>query len=105
MELITNDEGQKKSITIEGIREVKWAPHKNFLVYSAFPGETQHPRIGFLEIPSRNKVDRTFNNSQNFKLYFHPQGDYLAVMNEYKEKKTTKYSVELFDTKKQNYPN
>ena len=37
-------------------------------------------------------------------MYFHPQGDYLAVMNEYKEKKTVKYSVELFDTKKQSFP-
>ena len=28
----------------------------------------------------------------------------MAVMNEYKEKKTAKYSVELFDTKKQSFP-
>jgi hypothetical protein len=37
-------------------------------------------------------------------MYFHPQGSYLAVMNEYKEKKTTKYSIELFDTKQKTLP-
>lgn len=63
MELIVNEEGQKKSITIEGIQELKWAPHKNFLVYTAFPGENQHPRVGFIEVPSRKQTIKTFNNS------------------------------------------
>lgn len=31
------------------------------------------------------------------KMYVHPQGNYFAVMNEYLIKKTTKYSVELYD--------
>jgi len=100
MELIATADGTKKSITIEGIDKLMWAPSRNCLVYTAFPGETQHPRVGFIEVPSRQTTIKTFNNAQRFELYFHPQGDYLAVMNEYKEKKTTKYSVELFDTKK-----
>jgi hypothetical protein len=100
MELIQTSDGVKKSITVEGIQDVMWSPNKNFLVYTAFPGETQHPRVGFIEVPSRQTTIKTFSTSQNFKLYFHPQGDYLAVMNEYKEKKSIKYSVELFDTKK-----
>lgn len=58
-----------------------------------------------MEIPTRKHVAiHTINNALSFKLYFHPQGDYLAVMNEYKEKKTTKHSVELFNTKKQQIP-
>jgi uncharacterized protein with WD repeat len=100
MELIATADGAKKSITIEGVEKMMWAPNRNCIVYTAFPGENQHPRIGFIEIPSRQTTIKTFNNAQTFELYFHPQGDYLAVMNEYKEKKTTKYSVELFDTKK-----
>jgi hypothetical protein len=72
MELIVNEEGSKKSITIDGIQDVMWAPHKNFVVYTAFPGENQHPRVGFIEIPSRKSTIKTFNNSQAFKLYFHP---------------------------------
>ena len=104
MELIQNDDGQKKSITIEGIDEVKWAPARNVIVYTAFPGEGQHPRVGFIEIPSRKQTMKSFANTQRLKLFFHPQGDYLAVMNEYKEKKTLKYSVELFDSRKTNFP-
>jgi hypothetical protein len=104
MELIQTSDGQKKSITVDGIEDLRWAPNRNFITYTAFPGENQHPRVGFIEIPSRQTTIKTFNNTQSLKLYFHPQGDYLALMNEYKEKKTTKYSVELFDTRKQSFP-
>lgn len=104
MELIQTSDGVKKSITVDGIEDIMWAPNRNFLVYTAFPGDNQHPRVGFIEVPSRQTTVRTFNNALSFNLYFHPQGDYLALMNEYKEKKTTKYSIELFDTKKQSFP-
>jgi len=104
MELIQTSDGAKKSITVEGIMDVKWAPNRNALAYTAFPGENQHPRVGFIEIPSRQTTIKTFNNTQTLQMYFHSQGSYLAIMNEYKEKKTTKYSVELFDTRKQNFP-
>jgi hypothetical protein len=53
MELIQTSDGAKKSITVEGIMDVKWAPNRNALAYTAFPGENQHPRVGFIEIPSR----------------------------------------------------
>jgi len=33
------------------------------------------------------------------KLYVHPQGHYVAVMNQYALKKALKYKVEIFDTK------
>ena len=33
------------------------------------------------------------------KLYLHPQGHYVAVMNEYSLKKALKYKVEIFETK------
>lgn len=39
MELIATDDGVKKSITVDGIEDWAWAPHKNFIVYSAFPPE------------------------------------------------------------------
>jgi len=32
-------------------------------------------------------------------MYYHPQGQYLAVVNRYLDRKTAKYSVELFETK------
>lgn len=100
MELIENDEGLKKSITVDGIEEFYWCPNKNIVVYSAFPEENNAvPRIGFIEVPSRRTTIKTFANSKDFKIYFHPQGTYLAVMNEYHLKKQQKFSIELFDMK------
>ena len=32
-------------------------------------------------------------------MYHHPQGNYLAVVNKYQEKKKEKFSVEIFETK------
>jgi translation initiation factor 3 subunit B len=34
MQLLANEEGRKKSITIEGISKWMWAPHRNLLVYT-----------------------------------------------------------------------
>jgi len=73
MELIATDEGIKKSITVDGIEDWMWAPNRNIIVYSCFPSDdNQHPRIGFLEIPSRKTTIKTFAASKRFQLYFHP---------------------------------
>lgn len=103
MELIINSEGQKKSISVDGIEDWQWSPKRNFIVYTAFPDD-QHPRVGFIEIPNRQTTVKTFSTAKALRLYFHPQGDYLAVMNEYQQKKSSKYSVELFDTKRNSFP-
>ena len=34
MQLLANEEGRKKSITIEGISQWQWAPHRNLLIYT-----------------------------------------------------------------------
>ena len=39
MELISTSDGVKKSITVDGIEDIVWAPNKNVLVYTAFPGD------------------------------------------------------------------
>ena len=50
-----------------------WAPHANFFAYTAFPSAGTHPRIGFIEIPSRRELNViAINNAQDFKMYFHP---------------------------------
>ena len=75
MEILKNAQGQKKSITIPGIREWHWSPKKNILIYSCFfapeededdyddeeekkerPEKNQQypdPKVGFMSIPSR----------------------------------------------------
>mmetsp|Transcript_26179 Transcript_26179/g.18579 ORF Transcript_26179/g.18579 Transcript_26179/m.18579 type:complete len:135 (+) Transcript_26179:997-1401(+) len=106
MQLQANSEGQKKSITIEAIEDFAWAPNKNLLVYTMFPeGNNTHPRIGFIDVNTRRTLKiHSCANSQSLSLYFHPQGNYLAVANAYKNKKLTRYSVEVFDINNQNLP-
>jgi len=41
--------------------------------------------------------NHTIKDCVDMKMYVHPQGHYLGLKNEYLDKKTTKYSVELFD--------
>ena len=70
MEILKNAQGQKKSITIPGIKDWYWAPTRNTLIYSCFfdqkDGESDEeeeekkdanpvadPRIGFMNIPTR----------------------------------------------------
>jgi len=36
MQLLKTDDGAKKSITIDGVDEWQWAPHRNLLVYTCF---------------------------------------------------------------------
>jgi hypothetical protein len=40
---------------------------------------------------------KNFKSSENLKMVFHPQGTYLAVINQYRTKKSKQYAVELFD--------
>jgi hypothetical protein len=39
MELVAANDGIKKSITVEGLVDWAWAPHRNFIVYTSFPPE------------------------------------------------------------------
>jgi len=109
MQLLANDEGQKKSITIAGITEWMWVPNKNFIVYSAFfPQEEDaqkvDPKIGFLKIPERRIVNqKVIKDSDVLTMYMHPQGFYLGVVNHYKVKKTQHHSVEIFDLTSNSY--
>ena len=60
------------------------------------------PRVSFIEMPSRREIaSHTVTNSQDLKIYYHPQGTHVAVMNEYLKgtTKQAKYSIELFETK------
>jgi hypothetical protein len=57
--LLANNEGQKKSITIQGVTDWMWVPNKNMIVYTMFfPQEDenaprQDPKVGFMRIPER----------------------------------------------------
>lgn len=101
MKMSEDMDGNKTSIYIDGLKEFQWAPNKNWIVYTSFPSATNmQPRVTFMELPSRRQLsNHTFKDSTDLKMYYHPQGTYLALMNEFLNKKTTRYSVELFDLK------
>ena len=51
-----------------------------------------------MEVPSRQILSAVpMKGSVSLRLAFHPQGTYLAMINEYKLKKNAQYGVEIFD--------
>ena len=49
--LLKDDQGDRTSIYVEGLRDFEWAPHKNVIVYTSFPeGENAYPRIIMTQI-------------------------------------------------------
>ena len=101
MQLLEDSDGNRTSIPVEGIKEFVFAPHRNMIEHTSFPGDQNvFPRITFMDLPSRQILHmHTAKDSQELRLYIHPQGNYVACMNQFLVKKTLKYSVELFDTK------
>lgn len=85
MKMTKDGDGHPTSIFVDGIKEFKWAPHKNALIHTSFPaGENVYPRITFLDMPSRRVLQvYSAKDSTNLKLYLHPQGFYLAAMNQF----------------------
>lgn len=94
MQLLQNKEGQKKSITVEGVTDWMWCPNKNMIVYTAFYKQEEDkpkvdPKIGFMKIPERRVIDqKLMKASESLTLVMHPQGFYLGVINQYKAKKS-----------------
>jgi hypothetical protein len=36
MQLLVDNEGQKKSITVDGIQDWEWCPNRNLIVFTSF---------------------------------------------------------------------
>jgi len=104
MHLLENAKKQKKSITIHGVQAFEWAPHDNFFVYTAFQ-EGQVPKIGFIEIPTRRELtSKAMPGTESLDITFHPQGHFLALVNQRKAKKQIKWQIEVFNTRSKNLP-
>lgn len=101
MKMIEDMDKNRTSISIEGLREFAFIEGKNIIIATSFPeGENQMPRVSAIEIPSRRSLlIHAMKDSKDLKLYVHPQGMYFACMNQFMQKKTERYSVELFEMK------
>ena len=99
MKMTKDSDGHLTSIFVDGVKEFLWAPHKNVIIHTSFPGGDVFPKISFVDMPSRRLLHSySAKDSQELKLYLHPQGRYVAAMNTFQVKKQLKYSVELFET-------
>lgn len=105
MELLEKD-GVKKSHTINGIESFYWSPTQNMICYSASPeGNNQLPKIGFLAVPSRQtKKEIIAKDAEDCTIVFHPQGYYTAIVIKSKQKKQSKYQINIVDMRDKNLP-
>jgi len=54
MKMCEDGDENRTSIFVDGLREFKWAPHRNVIIHTSFPeGENVYPRISFIEMPTR----------------------------------------------------
>ena len=99
--LMKDTQGDRTSIFIEGLDDFAWAPHCNVLVSTSFPaGENAYPRVIMQQVPSRQTLKtHTMKDCKELRMFWHPQGSYLAVMNMFMLGKREKHSIELFETK------
>lgn len=116
MQILQNNQGQKKSITIDGIRDWEWAPSRNTLIYSCFFGQDEEeddyeeeekkvdnnanvmdPRVGFMNIPTRQIIGFKDFKSKSLKFVIHPKQNYVAIINTFERKGKKQFTIELFD--------
>jgi len=99
----------KKSIKLEGVQDFSWSPTQPII--AAFQTEQQGgnlpARVSLIKIPERTELrQKNLFTVASAKMYWHPQGDYLAVqVDRYtKTKKSTYTSFELFRMKARDIP-
>jgi len=99
----------KKSIRLEGLGEFQWSPRDPIIAaYQHEDAEGNRPaRVVLVKIPERVEIrQKNLFSVAEAKLYWHPQGDYLAVKVEKRSKtgKTTTPAFELFRMNERDVP-
>ena len=94
----------KKSIKIEGVQDFQWSPSDNIIAFTQPETGNVPARVTLMEIPSK-AIRRTKNlfNVQDYRLHWHPDGDYFAVKVDRKGKKAFS-SFELFRMRDKDIP-
>jgi len=95
---------EKKSIKIPGVQDFQWSPTDNILAYSTPEVGDVPARVTLMDIPSKT-IRRTKNlfNVQDYRLHWHPDGDYFAVKVDRKGKRPFT-SFELFRIREKDIP-
>ena len=97
----------KKSIKLENVQDFSWSPSEE--MFAAYQGERgdQPAKVSLIGVPSKRELrQKNLFNVSDVKLYWHPQGEYLAakVDRHTKSKKTIYTGFELFSTKEKDVP-
>ncbi|KAF8067212.1 R1 [Scenedesmus sp. PABB004] len=97
----------KKDLKLEGVQDFEWSPSEPLLAaYTAEVGD-RPANITVIRIPERTPVrSKQLFNVSDVKIYWHPQGDYMAVQvgRFTKTKKSTYTGFELFSIHEQDIP-
>lgn len=97
----------KKSIELQGIQDFEWSPAEPLLaVYTAECGQTP-ARVTLMRIPDKAELrQKNMYSVSDAKIFWHPQGDYLAVKVDRftKTKKSTTTSFEIFAIRERDIP-
>lgn len=99
----------KKSLRLECLQDFAWSPTQPIIAafQSEQPGGNLPARVTLIKIPERTELrQKNLFTVAAVKMFWHPQGDYLAVqVDRYtKTKKSTYTSFELFRLKERDIP-
>uniref|UniRef100_A0A383V8L2 Eukaryotic translation initiation factor 3 subunit B n=2 Tax=Tetradesmus obliquus TaxID=3088 RepID=A0A383V8L2_TETOB len=97
----------KKDLKLEGVQDFEWSPAEPLLAaYTQEVGD-RPANITLYRIPERTNVrSKQLFNVSDVKIFWHPQGDYLAVKVDRftKTKKSTYTGFELFSIREKDIP-
>ncbi|KAK9836110.1 hypothetical protein WJX81_002073 [Elliptochloris bilobata] len=99
----------KRSLKLEGVQDFAWSPAAPLLcAYQAEGAGGNLPaRVSLIRIPDRTELrQKNLFSVSDVRLFWHPQGDYLAVQVDRftKTRKSTYTSFELFSVKERDIP-
>jgi translation initiation factor 3 subunit B len=92
----------KKSLPLEGVQDICWSPQDNSLAVYQMEHGNLPARVAIIALPDRTELrQKNLFAVHSAKLYWHPNGTYLAVHVEKhtKSKKSTYATIELFSLK------
>jgi len=96
----------KKSIKVEGVRQIEWCPSQNILAYWVPEQKNVPAKVALIEVPSRKLIrEKHLYSVDNVKMHWQSNGDYLCVkMARKKTKKTIVQNFEIFRLREKNIP-
>lgn len=97
----------KKSLKLDGVHDFEWSPSEAILAAYTTEQGNLPARIALVKVPERTELrQKNLFSVSDIKIFWHPQGDYLAVKVDRftKTKKSTYTGFELFSIRERDIP-